>query len=355
MRGGVRRSGPVVAAATAAFVAVGGAFGAPTGREFEDSATYPFRVSCGWRSFDVSALEQPGGVERRDSPLGRAVRRIANGYGPELGGTPDGWRILGRTRRKVELAAGEPPMAWLLVGRHTRFNRGPGWKMLELDSGCYPSAVHEIGAAAAWQVDRADLPLAEDAAGFTAIVEEQSCASGHEAGDRILDPIVRYGGEAIGIAIFVRPRRGWQTCPGNPPSEIEIRLDEPLGERGLRDLAFYPPPEIPTIPPLEEGTAYEIVDEVLTRRFPAYRDPRRIFLDCSNALSATERDCVVLFGDEDFDFRGHLYVALDHAARMLRWSYAFTRTNRRCDARRQEAGCKETVTGEGAQDTGPGP
>jgi hypothetical protein len=345
MASGVRT---FVVAATAATLLVGVASAAGEPREFDDSSTYPFRLTCGERAFGVSALEQPGGVERRDTAIGRAVRRISKSFAPEFGGAPRGWRILGRTRKKVELAAGDPPMPWLLLGRDTRFSRGPGWDMLELDSGCYPFAVSDLGGPAIWHPDPADLPLAEDATTFTALVQEQSCASGDPPGDRVTDPVIRYGAEQIGIAFFVRPKRGFQTCPGAPPTEVEIRLDEPLGTRGLADLGVFPPVSLPTVPPLDLEAAYAVLDEVLTERFPSYRDPRRLFVDCAEELSATERDCVVLFGDRHYDFRGHMYVRRGDAAGVHFWSYEFTRTDRSCDAQGGEASeCKETVTGEG--------
>lgn len=59
---------------------------------------------------------------------------------------------------------------------------------------------------------------------------EGACATG-----RVLAPWVHYGEKRLTVTYFVRPREGAQTCPGNPPTPVTLRLDEPLGPRELVD------------------------------------------------------------------------------------------------------------------------
>jgi hypothetical protein len=76
---------------------------------------------------------------------------------------------------------------------------------------------------------------------FEALVSERACTGGQEMGERLQAPLVAYGPTTVTILFGARPLPGAHECPGNPSTRVEVRLREPLGDRGLRDGAFYPP------------------------------------------------------------------------------------------------------------------
>jgi hypothetical protein len=80
-----------------------------------------------------------------------------------------------------------------------------------------------------WRVDpSAELDQATEV--IPIIVNERSCASGRTAADRI-STSVRYTSGEVRISVGVRPRGGDQDCQGNPDTEHEVHLKEPLGNR----------------------------------------------------------------------------------------------------------------------------
>ena len=95
--------------------------------------------------------------------------------------------------------------------------------------------------AATW---RPEAPVGPADAGFTALITEQSCASGTSASGRVSDPLIEYGARTVTVTFGVRPLDGAQTCQSNPPLAIEVTLREPLGDRMLVDGATYPPSQV---------------------------------------------------------------------------------------------------------------
>jgi hypothetical protein len=67
-------------------------------------------------------------------------------------------------------------------------------------------------------------------------------------GDRLLEPDIDYGDKEITIVFAARPLPGGHDCPGNPSSRVTIELREPLGNRVLRDGAFFPANDPALIP-----------------------------------------------------------------------------------------------------------
>ena len=49
------------------------------------------------------------------------------------------------------------------------------------------------------------------------------------------------GDDSVGLLFTADPLPpGSYTCPGNPPDEVMVELDEPLGGRAIVDLSSYP-------------------------------------------------------------------------------------------------------------------
>jgi hypothetical protein len=104
---------------------------------------------------------------------------------------------------------------------------------------CRPTAVLAAPfGPATWQLEA---PVTPADARFTALVTEQSCASGTEAAARVSDPLIEYGSRTVTVTFGVRRLDGAQTCQSNPAVPVEVRLSQPLGERALLDGALFPP------------------------------------------------------------------------------------------------------------------
>ena len=102
---------------------------------------------------------------------------------------------------------------------------------------------------AAWWVDPATAPLSPDATTVPALIRERACASGQSPEDRLIDPVVAPGEDAILVNVWVRRLPGAQDCQGNPELPIEITLPEPLGDRQLLDGSEVPPRDASKPPP----------------------------------------------------------------------------------------------------------
>ena len=78
-------------------------------------------------------------------------------------------------------------------------------------------------------------------------VAELACAGGAPpAEERLIGPEVDEQPDAVVVAVAVAlppPREDgrYQTCPGSPPVEVTIELDEPLGDRPVLDGSQDPP------------------------------------------------------------------------------------------------------------------
>jgi hypothetical protein len=80
---------------------------------------------------------------------------------------------------------------------------------------------------------------------FVALVTEVECASGQSGAGRVVGPELEVTDDSIVVEFRVRPLGGVQSCPGNPPTPVVVRLDQPLGERQLLDGGSDPPREPP--------------------------------------------------------------------------------------------------------------
>jgi hypothetical protein len=87
---------------------------------------------------------------------------------------------------------------------------------------------------------------------FVALVTERECASGRSSEGRVVGPEIAATADAVVVSFAVRPLGGAQECPGNPATPVEVRLDEPLGERRLLDGHRDPPAE----PPVCQGAEF---------------------------------------------------------------------------------------------------
>ena len=90
-----------------------------------------------------------------------------------------------------------------------------------------------------------DTEIGPEMVEFTALVTEVACAGGQSSEGRIVGPDISYTDESVTVTFGVRGTGGMNTCPGNPPTHVAVRLDEPLADRVLLDGGTDPPRDPP--------------------------------------------------------------------------------------------------------------
>ena len=195
------------------------------------------RYTCGQTPFDPDVLDVPGSEETGDDPPAAALRELLeSGGGEAIYLPPTGWTVVGGTPGLVEFVAprGTDAYAFVLVESEGASWRVTGW------GGCHPTAVLDGVSLATWTYAEDEFRPAPDTTTFDAGVTERACTGGQAMGDRLLPPDIFYGEAEITIIFAARPLKGGHRCPGNPSSRVTVTLREPLGDRVLRDGAFFP-------------------------------------------------------------------------------------------------------------------
>jgi hypothetical protein len=193
-------------------------------------------LGCGALPFRRAALRRPRGYERRGNPAAVALREFLRTGAEEVGQPRRGWFLLAHRRHLIEFAAGRLPE----LGHMTFERRRGEWSWVG-SGGCEPRAFRKGLTASLWRRDADGGPLTPATTQVAVLVDEDNCASGRDASGRVLRPLVHYGRRAITVTYFIRPLTGAQACQGVPPTEVILVLDEPLGDRYLRDGGAYRP------------------------------------------------------------------------------------------------------------------
>jgi hypothetical protein len=186
----------------------------------------------------------PALAELEPHPSAIALRAFLADPEPEWGFVAEHYWLAGRDETSAGYVAawdGDPDFVYLVL------ENGPaGWKVSG-GGDCRPLLALPDTGPATWRLDPEEGRPAPDATSFSALVTEQSCASGKSSEGRVSPPMTSYGAEQVLVAFGVRPLGGMQNCPGNPETRVEVVLREPLGERELLDAGTFPPRD-PTQP-----------------------------------------------------------------------------------------------------------
>ena len=196
------------------------------------------RYVCGEVPFDPAVLAGPVGAEHDTGPAAAALREHLASGGPEVDGLPNlGWIHVGGTPVLADYvarnAAGE--MVFVTVQQDAGAWLASGW------GGCRPTAVVEGMSLATWAFPPGAPPPDPASTSFTALVTERACTGGTEMGARLQPPRIAYGDTTVTVLFAAVPLPGGHDCPGNPSAEVEVELQEPLGDRRLVDGAYFPP------------------------------------------------------------------------------------------------------------------
>lgn len=199
----------------------------------------PTLLGCGGPAgFRPSALKRRRGYERRSNPAALALRRFLATDADEVGQPRRGWFLLTHRGNVIVFLAGRGPAYGTMT-----FQRRHGRWTWEGSGGCRPRAYRNGLVAAEWDRDPAAGVPPPTATRIAVLVQDDACSSGRDATGRILPPYVHYGPKAVGVSYYVKPPKGIQTCQGSPSTRMTLVLDQPLGNRRLRDLGAYPPVE----------------------------------------------------------------------------------------------------------------
>lgn len=90
-----------------------------------------------------------------------------------------------------------------------------------------------------------DNPPSPDNAALHLLATERACASGQAPVYRQVLPVIVEHSDAVEITVLVQEPVGSQTCQGNPAFLLTVQLSGPLGDRVIRDAAFFPAEERP--------------------------------------------------------------------------------------------------------------
>ncbi|PZF84016.1 hypothetical protein [Jiangella anatolica] len=254
-RAGVARRRRRRIAGTAAVLAIGAVAGfagrglVPVAGDAEpqpaDTPPVGDLVTCGetWPAFDPVLLTERPALDP-ESDLGVAVRTTARP--PVAAGLIDGWTLVDQVGSTAYL------LIWLdqtatarniapnsIVGATYEQAADGTWSVRGTGE-CQPERYFDDGLDPAdWRLPGEQPP--PDATAVTILAYEIDCSSGQPADGRLADPIVEYQDDAVVITMRIEPPEGeLLTCVGNPETPVTVELDEPLGDRELRNGLWYP-------------------------------------------------------------------------------------------------------------------
>jgi hypothetical protein len=202
-------------------------------------------VTCGgtWPAFDPALLTERPPLDPAGD-LGVAVATTARP--PIAARLIDGWTLVDQVGSTAYL------LIWMKdtgEARNIAPNRVAGVSYEQAADGtwsfrgsgeCQPERFFDDGLdPVQWRLPGEQPPA--DATSVTILATEIGCSSGQSADDRLAEPIVEYHEDAVVITMRVTPPEGeFFNCVGNPESTVTVQLDEPLGDRELRDGLWYP-------------------------------------------------------------------------------------------------------------------
>jgi hypothetical protein len=201
----------------------------------------PGRLYCSnMGPFDFAALDNPTGAEDGIGPEYEILRSTLPRFWlpTEYGPIPRVREILRNDAGVSFLADIQSPGPWehgpyiYVDVRHD----GETWSWGGTGD-CEPRAWGPAGyGAATWVLDPAFPAPSSTARTLHLLVSEVTCSSGRPAHGRIGPAYVTIDQYDVRIELLVRYLPGDQDCQGVAPTPARLRLPEPLGDRGLRDM-----------------------------------------------------------------------------------------------------------------------
>ncbi len=150
---------------------------------------------------------------------------------------PKDWSVVARTEGEISfLSRSDNARRWFNVIVERKDQR---WRFAG-SGDCELTAVSEAGwGAATWSLRRDPQPNDRT---LLVTAMETACSSGRKVPPGSFRPEIHYEKDRITIAMSVEPPEGrFFNCLGNPSTDLEIELSQPVGERTILDVGNYPP------------------------------------------------------------------------------------------------------------------
>jgi hypothetical protein len=190
-------------------------------------------VECGGVVFPLGALDVLTPIEEVDP----ALRAVLDGWlaTPEGSFLPgDGWTLLyvhDRNALFINVADDSVAFVGAEMGRN-------GW-IYSGGSAADPCALNVVLpeglGVVEWELDAGAPPPEAGTTELHVLATERACTGGRELGERLLGPQVVETDESVRISFAAIALTGNHGCPSNPSTPVTVELDEPLGDRELRD------------------------------------------------------------------------------------------------------------------------
>lgn len=153
--------------------------------------------------------------------------------------------VLVETPGQVLLGIGDPEWRGITKFGVVRLERNLlVWEVDWVEDRCFPHRVTDPPALdGRWGVVGEPGP---EAVSFDLKVTYPGCSGGVTDIRWMHEPIVEYTQDSVLVGIWFEPLEGIHTCPGGRPITVTIDLEEPLGDRSIRNGST-----VPSSPPLE--------------------------------------------------------------------------------------------------------
>ena len=151
----------------------------------------------------------------------------------------DGWFVVAETRHRATLLA---PLGDKFA--YATFEKeGEGWDAPSWARNCVPR-LHVPGKSVLrWAYREGAYPPDPGATELDLLVIEDECSSARDI-EGLIEANVEYREDRVDVVLTAPGLdAGFYTCQGTPPTEYELVLSEPVGDREVNDLSVYPPVE----------------------------------------------------------------------------------------------------------------
>ena len=183
-----------------------------------------------------ASLTNAAPADPDDPAFGAIVDFLDRQDGGEFGEPADGWLVLDRTDDRAvfavplgDLTGPEPTLSAMQA---ERFEAGWGWAG-SAAGGCSFRLVLDGVSQVGWSVVDG---IGPESSSISLLAREVNCDFPRLA-DRMQDPVVTETADEVRITLVAEPGSEGMECPLDERewTEVEIRLDSPLGSRTLRD------------------------------------------------------------------------------------------------------------------------
>lgn len=198
-------------------------------------------VGCGRYGYPASALSGATGAERADDPAAVELRETIKEFAGTESIPETGWRRLYSGDDAVVFGATDADHPALGLFEVTVERSGDGFDYASSSHGCVPTVIMEGRSLVEFEL-APDAELTASSTVVDVLVTERACTGSTPVDDRLDRPRIVYGETTVDVLFTADPLEGDAfTCPDNPSAAVTITLEEPLGDRQLRDLSTYPP------------------------------------------------------------------------------------------------------------------